>query len=185
MDAYGRPVYSNPSSNGVNMNAEYQIPQQYTWQDKSMMARLAALQNNAQDSNARGILGMPNGKPDSSYTPIHHLENTLGSQPIGVDSIQRIDLEYRRNSHQAVEMAASALTNLGNGGNQGYNQSSTSSPRRIESAGSTSNQNYMGTKHSPSNNKKKRKPKNGDHTDDDSRRKTARACDQCVCILGC
>jgi hypothetical protein len=100
------------------------------------------------------------------------------------------DQNPRRGSHQAVEMAASALANLGNGGgstphistNHGNNgnQPTGQSHGPDSAVAGSSKLNSKANDDASAASKKKRKPKQGENLDDDGRRKTARACDQCV-----
>jgi hypothetical protein len=99
------------------------------------------------------------------------------------------DQNPRRGSHQAVEIAASALANLGSVGGStsqnhivGTNGNYTNNSQGADStvAGPSQTDTAKGVDEASAASKKKRKPKQGDHLDDDGRRKTARACDQCV-----
>ena len=159
-----------PSSSNGDASAHY---------DRMYLGQLGGLTPNT--SSGSGISQQPNhdrGLPMSMFNGgSGHYE----------------DQNPRRGSHQAVEMAASALANLGNGGgsmphisNNGNNGNhSTGQSHGPDSAvAGSSKPNSKANDDASAASKRKRKPKQGENLDDDGRRKTARACDQCVSRRG-
>lgn len=166
---------------------QHHQPQQGIWNNLSMMSSFPSGQTgnmNGYDRYPGPLSHMPappgslneNGLPMSTFP--HQSQSHMGNGSM-------YNEEPRRISHQAVEMAASALANLGNGNSSNPPSSNSTkqepsdpgpsqrTSRPVEDAGGDMSASGTG-------NKKKRKPKQGEKEDDDGRRKTARACDQCV-----
>lgn len=157
---------SHPTTSTGMSNTNLYTPHNSLWQDQSIMARLASIQNSPSQVNSLSPMASndsPGQSHDTGYAtsgPTSRLVNQ--EKPPDADS-------YRRDPHQAVQIAASALATLGVNSN-GVDKL----PPRRQSSGQAA----IPDAHKSS--KKKRKGKQGDQAEDDSRRKTARACDQCV-----
>ena len=160
-------------------------PSQAMWNNLSMMSSFPSAQPvNGYDRYPQ--IQVPQMQPtSSSFGNGNGLPMSMF--PHSIQGRDGYDEGPRRDSHQAVEMAASALANLGNGSSANPPPASTSrhiateagpsqaASRPIEDTGGPDSASGSG-----SANKKKRKPKQGENLDEDGRRKTARACDQCV-----
>jgi len=169
---------------------QHSQPQQGMWNNSSMIPSFPPTSNGGYDRYpgpsqppSMSRISIPtsssfhqgNGLPMSMFLPQTQQGNGYGEGP-------------RRDSHQAVEMAASALANLGNGSSTNPNPGPSGIKNEITEAGPSQTirrqvdeaAGHESAAGPGAGNKKKRKPKQGENMDEDGRRKTARACDQCV-----